>query len=509
MNNNDRDKLDTLKKSLSFIDLDDSNYRHFPQIRSLLAKSAPVALKKLYSKISTTPETAKFFSSSQMMQHAQDKQLEHWQQLFARPLDASYLERAERIGQIHARIGLEPRWYVGAYAALLENVIGRMGTVSLPFMGKRTNALIGTMVKTALIDMQIALSTYFEVEEKRRADVIDKVSQALEALAKGDLTSELDNLPPEYSKIAADYEAMRNQLHTTLTSVAESAASIDTGTSEISQAAADLANRTEQQAASLEETAAAMQEITQSVRRAADNASDVHTNAASAHREAERGEETVRQAVVAMGDIEASSKEIGQIVNVIDGIAFQTNLLALNAGVEAARAGDAGKGFAVVANEVRALAQRSADSANSIKSLIATSTKNVERGVELVGQTGTTLEQIVRQVAHVSDLAAEISESTNQQARSVVQVNTAVSEMDSMTQRNAAMVEETSAAARLLAQEAVGLVTSVSTFQLTAGGTAPRRARKLRAGNDTGTMAARPAPLALVANSKESGWSEF
>lgn len=476
---NDRNRLDTLKKSLHFIKLDETNYRHFPKIRKLIAKAAPAALKSLYTTISETPETAKFFASGKTMQHAQDKQLEHWQELFARPLDAGYLERAERIGQIHARIGLEPRWYVGAYASILEAVISKTGRNILPFSGLRTSKMVGTMVKTALIDMQIALSTYFEVEERRRTDVIEKVSQALDALAHGDLTSELNNLPPEYAKLAADYTAMRDQLHKTLTIVAEAAASIDTGTSEISQAAADLANRTEQQAASLEETAAAMHEITESVRRAADNAADVHSNVASAHREAARGEETVRQAVTAMGDIEASSKEISQIVNVIDGIAFQTNLLALNAGVEAARAGDAGKGFAVVANEVRALAQRSAESANSIKSLIAASTKNVERGVDLVGQTGSSLDLIVKQVAHVSEIAAEISESTSHQARSVVQVNAAVSEMDSMTQRNAAMVEETSAASRLLAQEATGLVSAVRTFRL-AQHESPRQPRVLR-----------------------------
>lgn len=281
---NDRNKLDTLKKSLHFIKLDETNYRHFPKIRKLIAKAAPAALKSLYTTIAETPETAKFFASGKPMQHAQDKQLEHWQELFSRPLDAGYLERAERIGQIHAQIGLEPRWYVGAYASILEAVISRTGNI-LPFSGLRTSRMIGTMVKTALIDMQIALSTYFEVEERRRTDVIEKVSLALDALAKGDLTSELDKLPPEYAKLAADYEAMRNQLHKALTIVAEAAGSIDTGTSEISQAASDLANRTEQQAASLEETAAAMHEITGSVRRAADNAADVHSNVASAHRE--------------------------------------------------------------------------------------------------------------------------------------------------------------------------------------------------------------------------------
>jgi methyl-accepting chemotaxis protein len=174
----------------------------------------------------------------------------------------------------------------------------------------------------------------------------------------------------------------------------------------------------------------------------------------------------VKEAVVAMDDIERSAQEIAKIINVIDGIAFQTNLLALNAGVEAARAGDAGKGFAVVANEVRALAQRSADAAKHIKDLISESSRQVSRGVELVGQSGEALDSIVEKVAEIAGLASNIAELATIQSNSLQQVNTAVGEMDKMTQQNAAMVEQSTAAARSLASEADQLTGLVSRFTL-------------------------------------------
>ncbi len=181
----------------------------------------------------------------------------------------------------------------------------------------------------------------------------------------------LQGLPPAFSKVEQDFEFMRSRINEALAQVAETAESINTGSIEISQASDDLSSRTEQQAASLEQTAAAMDQLTGGVRETADGAAHVNRSVAEAHADATRGGAVVKEAVAAMDDIERSAQEIAKIINVIDGIAFQTNLLALNAGVEAARAGDAGKGFAVVANEVRALAQRSADAAKHIKELIS------------------------------------------------------------------------------------------------------------------------------------------
>jgi len=301
--------------------------------------------------------------------------------------------------------------------------------------------------------------------------------------------------------------------------VVDNVAAIRSGSSEISQASDDLSRRTEQQAASLEETAAALDEITATVNKTADGARQASSVVQSARGDAEKSGHVVRDAVAAMNAIEQSSTQIGNIIGVIDEIAFQTNLLALNAGVEAARAGDAGRGFAVVASEVRALAQRSAEAAKEIKTLISASGQQVGAGVNLVGQTGEALQRIVSRVAEIDGLVSEISASAQEQATGLQQVNTAVNQMDQVTQQNAAMVEQSTAASHSLAQEADVLAASVSRFRtgqaaapvLTAPKptSAPIRApqpvaQTVAAIRSAGGAARRPA-LAVVSD----GWEEF
>ena len=231
-----------------------------------------------------------------------------------------------------------------------------------------------------------------------RAVVTNSVGAALARLAAKDLTYRMtDDLPEAYRRMQADFNAALEQLEEAVLGVKASVEAIDSGTVEIATASDNLARRTEQQAANLEETAAALEEITVTVNKAAEGAVQARQVVATAQDDARVGGDVVRRAVDAVGGIEKSSRQIGQIIGVIDEIAFQTNLLALNAGVEAARAGEAGRGFAVVASEVRALAQRSAEAAKEIKVLISNSTQQVEQGVRLVGETGESLIHIVRQ----------------------------------------------------------------------------------------------------------------
>jgi methyl-accepting chemotaxis protein len=302
---------------------------------------------------------------------------------------------------------------------------------------------------------------------RQLAAVVSALAAGLEKLAAGELTFRIDNeLAADYEKLRSDFNGAMGQLQETMKVISGSTHGIRSGTDEISQAADDLSRRTEQQAASLEETAAALDQITATVRKTAEGANHAREVVAVAKSDAQHSGEVVRAAVAAMTEIEQSAKQISQIIGVIDEIAFQTNLLALNAGVEAARAGDAGRGFAVVASEVRALAQRSADAAKEIKTLISTSTNQVGQGVALVGQTGEVLSRIVVQVADIDTVVSEIAASAQEQATGLQQVNTAVNQMDQVTQQNAAMVEQSTAASHSLAQETEELGRLIGRFKV-------------------------------------------
>jgi len=310
--------------------------------------------------------------------------------------------------------------------------------------------------------------------------VVLALADGLERLSKGDLLFRLTTpFNPAYEKLRGDFNEAMSTLQETMKAIAMNTHGVRAGAGEIAQASDDLSRRTEQQAASLEETAAALDEITATVRKTAENASLARRTVETAKGDAEQSGEIVRETVNAMSGIEMSSRKIGNIIGVIDEIAFQTNLLALNAGVEAARAGDAGRGFAVVATEVRALAQRSAEAAKEIKSLISASGQQVDNGVKLVGETGKSLARIVEQVGRLNGLVGEIAAAAQEQATGLNQVNTAVNQMDQVTQQNAAMVEESTAASHSLAGEAEALFRLVGQFSIGhVAETAARPARK-------------------------------
>lgn len=293
------------------------------------------------------------------------------------------------------------------------------------------------------------------------------VLAAMEALKEG----QLDRVIPttgieEFDAIGEAFNASIAKLADMIAEVRATAVGVQIGSDEIRAASEDLALRNEQQAASVEETAASVGQTVSLTRQASGSANVAQSAIAQTHTRATEGGDVVGRAVAAMGAIEQSAKEIAKITDVIDGIAFQTNLLALNAGVEAARAGEAGKGFAVVANEVRALAQRSADAARDIKALIAKSTAHVGVGVSLVDETGTLLADIVAEVGAVTEKVNEIAETTAAQTSNLEQVNTAVGIIDRMTQQNAAMVEQSTAATRSLSSEAQRLSALVAQFRV-------------------------------------------
>ena len=389
---------------------------------------------------------------------------------------------------------------VSAMTGAMTRLAGGDNDVAIPALGRKDE--IGRMAgavqifKTAALQKadlereaetqrQAAESTRHAAEAERaetaaqQGRVVADLATGLERLSSGVLTFRLrDAFDPAYEKLRADFNAAMDKLQQTMTVVTGNTAGIRSGTNEISAASDDLSRRTEQQAASLEETAAALDEITATVRRTAEGAGQARDAVAAAKADAEHSSQVVTEAVAAMGEIEASAGQISQIIGVIDEIAFQTNLLALNAGVEAARAGDAGRGFAVVASEVRALAQRSADAAKQIKTLISASSQQVSHGVARVGETGQALQRIAAQVAQLNDVIGEIAASAQEQATGLAQVNIAVNQMDQATQQNAAMVEESTAASRALAHEAQGLSDLIGQFQVGAESAPARGGRR-------------------------------
>jgi methyl-accepting chemotaxis protein len=367
-----------------------------------------------------------------------------------------------------------------------------------------------------------------EAEEARQDQfAIQSIAHGLGRLAEGDLATRIDTpFAAKTEKLRADFNAAVDKLQQTIVSVRATTEAMRAGSGEIATAADDLSRRTEQQAASLEETAATLDEITQTVKTTAQSAVHAQDVVSSAKADADHGGEVVREAITAMGSIETSSRQITQIIGVIDEIAFQTNLLALNAGVEAARAGDAGRGFAVVASEVRALAQRSAEAAKEIKGLISVSSTEVGQGVDRVGETGKALERIVARVTELSHIVSDIAASAQEQSTALHQVNSAVSQMDQVTQQNAAMVEETTAAAHSLSRESEELWRLVGSFDAGNESTeaaslerskpkpvppatrqATRPALKTVSTRGRGNAVRKPEPA--IAASAEEAWEEF
>ncbi len=351
-------------------------------------------------------------------------------------------------------------------------------------------------------------------------DNLRQLSQLLQHVAAGDLTHRMDGqFEGVFATMRDDANATVAQLTAIIGSIQTAAASINTAASEIASGNNDLSRRTEQQAANLEETAASMEELTSTVRQNAEHAGKANTLSMTAAGVASDGGEVVRQVVATMTDIESSSKRIADIITVIDGIAFQTNILALNAAVEAARAGEQGRGFAVVASEVRSLAQRAAGAAKEIKELIEASVAKVETGAGLVARAGVTMDDIVASVGSVTHIMAEISSASAEQSAGIEQVSQTVVQLDEATQQNAALVEEATAAARAMEDQALVLSQAVARFRIAAGAGAPsvpadaHRRPIDRPRPTAAVVALKPAgadrPRSLSQPPVEAGWREF
>ena len=501
MSANKVDQVGKMAAKLEFLGMDEAQLSALRAAKPMIERALGPALDRFYRQASANPETARHFRDAAHIDHAKQKQLAHWATIATGKFDQPYIDGVNRIGKVHAKLGLEPQWYIGGYSLIMEEVIRtaietQITGFDVGKKARQTASQIAAVVKAAMLDMDYSISVYLDElnEERARAEAeqarlkaeqdkaLHALERALAELARGNLASTISEpLAAEFDQLKANYNAAVAKLNEAFIDIVGSINQSASDTRELSRATDDMAKRTEQQAAALEETAAAIEQISTISRQSAERTHEARKVVEQTSDQASRSGETVTEAIAAMGKIEESSKKITQIISVIDEISFQTNLLALNAGVEAARAGEAGRGFAVVAQEVRELAQRSASAAKEIKQLIEASFNDVLSGVSLVNKTGEALSSIGGQVRDISEHFASISQSAQEQSSGIAEINTAVNSMDHITQQNAAMVEQTNAATQNLLGVNQTLAELVSRFTVSGQGSqTPAQSRLAR-----------------------------
>ncbi|AOG09612.1 methyl-accepting chemotaxis (MCP) signaling domain protein [Agrobacterium sp. RAC06] len=427
----------SLRDRLRFAGLDEAQCELLRQNRHVLSQPLKTALRDLFQRLQSSPDAARVFSSERQYDRLHDLLSSHWDVLTDARFDALYAERVKVLSDSESRMGLDPRWHVAGHAVVLEHLVASAigeatGSGLLPSSRRRqkeVSDLVAALVRLVMVDVEIAVSLRFNElrlkhhrdlaaqREHDRAEFEGVFGPVVDALASGDLTARTAaDVPEAYADLAGRMNEALEQLQTAFLSSEEKLAVARDATGRMAETARTYANRAEDQSGALDETSRALQDLTSSVRESAGQTKRAEATVAATRNSVQSSGEVVGQAISAMADIEASAEQIGHIIGAIDEIAFQTNLLALNAGIEAARAGDSGRGFAVVAQEVRALAQRSADAAREIKTLVATTKNQVEAGVEMVAKTQGAIADIVLQVGDISGTVSDMAATTDRQA---------------------------------------------------------------------------------------------
>ena len=486
-----------LRERLEFLGLDAAALARLAALAPSTSKHLPPALERFYGLLAKEPSVSRFFSGREQMGRAQSAQHEHWSAIANGQLDERYHQSSIAIGNRHARIGLDPRWYIGGYALIVETLIEgivkdavaeataprrtgffRRQPETAPDLGETLGKSLSVLLKAVLLDVDLAVSTYFDrITEQADADraawaakverAVSLSGEALRALAEGDLTHRItEPFDAEFEAIKTDINSVADRLSAIMMQLGSSAGSLRRTTADIATGTADLSDRTSRQAASIEQTSAVMEQIAAAVADNVGRTRSAHEEVVAVSAFAEEGGQVFGQASEAMERISTSSQKIAGIIGVIDDIAFQTNLLALNASVEAARAGEAGKGFAVVAVEVRRLAQSTARASSEIKELIDTSSGEVAAGSDLVAKASEKLDRILDGIRRHSGLMDAIAQANRAQASSIDEINVAIREVEETTRRNAELVEETNHAIGRTDEEAAELEAIVHRFRL-------------------------------------------
>ncbi|MDI7863371.1 globin-coupled sensor protein [Rhizobiaceae bacterium n13] len=438
-----RAQAGSLRDRLRFAGLDGEQCELVRRYRSMLQPSVSAGLRDLFQRYQSFPDAARNFASERQVERLHDLQSSHWDVLTDARFDSLYAERVKVLSDTESRMNLDPRWHVAGHAVVLEHLVGGLveelnGRSLMPGSRKRAQEvgeLIAALIRLVMVDVEIAVSLRFnelrvahhrQLADQRQADQAEAVAvfaDVVHALSDRDLTARVaDDVPDVYAGLAAELNAALEGMREAVETHAECSRAAEAATTRVADGARDLARSNGDSSRQLNESVGVLGGIAAGVRRNAGLTRTAQEATATTRGSVEKSGAVVSQAITAMTDIENSAEKIGQIIGVIDEIAFQTNLLALNAGIEAARAGDSGRGFAVVAQEVRALAGRSADAAREIKSLVNGTKVQVDTGVKMVGRTQEAIASIVRQVSDINAAITDIANETGEYAKELEQV---------------------------------------------------------------------------------------
>ncbi len=441
----------SVAERMGLINFDSDSAERISQFQAIIERELPKALDKVYDQIRATPAARSFFCEEAHISAAKDAQMARWRSIVSGRFGGEYFAYVRTIGKTNAGIGLEPRWHIAGCCLIVEHLISAILSelwpksvfrFGLAEAADKAGAALGSLVKAAFMDMDLAISAHLEEEAATRA----KLSAARDR-ADGEQRLAIERLVTALQSISSFTEGVR------------------LGAQAIEAASNDLSRRAGQQAASLEGTVAAVNEIAAAVGKTAEGARQAAAVAGAARNEAQQGAEIVRQAIDAVGGIETSSSRISRMIVALDEIVFQTKLLALNGGVEAARAGEAGRGFSAVASEVRALVQRSAEAIKEIKGQMLASSEHASEGVALVAKAGEALQRIETRASEIDAAVSNIASCVKKQAEGVAHADAAANHMVLVAQQDTALVEQATAASRSLANQSRMLSSMIGQFR--------------------------------------------
>lgn len=458
------------------------------RIGSLIDKELPNALSAFYEKVRSTKETARMFSNEAHIQRAKAAQESHWKNISAAQFDESYAAKVHRIGVVHAKIGLEPRWYIGGYsivlAYLIEHITNDLSNKRFLSKGRMTAAQIGeslaALSKAVMLEMDITISVYLseadaalekqrcQVVEDEQNVVIESFGNIMKSMKSKDLTARLHEsaVPSAYHPMRDNLNSVPLSLSETLTEVRSAVGVISETANDMNSATNQLSQRTIRQAASVERTASAVEQITSTVQSTSEQVDHANRLITTCRTTIEHFETLIVKSMQAMEQIEKSSQQIAHITTVTEDIASQTNILALNTGIEASRAGEAGAGFRVLAQEIRDLSSRATEANVSIRTLISEATHNVRSGASIMREATDAIKAVVASVHQVSEHLNSIATATTEQAGALTEINGAIISIDQGTRENMTMVKNTSQSSEKMLTEVSHLEQVVGTFVL-------------------------------------------